>query len=638
MQIVFPYLILSILSYFLVYKIKISLAKSYLITSIMIIFFLILFGKFGLLNFSIITIQIISVVFFFYLISKKIFNKKILKQQFILLIIYFLLIWICKDLFYYKFDEFSEYGISTRLIFSENNLPVNIDYLSKGSHFKVNFVSYFHYFFLKNSTIKFDESISYIAHSFLIFILFFNILAFIKINVIKKIFILLIFYFTIYALGPGIDRLYVDTIVGLIISLILLHSFNEKKHKSDYFLIFLLVTILPLIKPNGIIIVIGITPIIIFQNFYKKKFIVLALIIASLLTNHLFTKFYFSDLNKIFTQKEDLNQIYELHESMAFNLNQLHQLKQFRDEAINLNSKFIYNFSSKQLNNLIKNGIYHSKTFLIYNRLFSKLNLDINLIQIPINIFIWFIIIIFITYFINKKKNTQMYWLSFLYIGFIVSYYLMLIFWGLKHNLITNDFEMKVSWERHIGSLLIGIILFLFVNFFKIFNNIKTIILFLFFTISLTVPNSLRPLMSYEITKKEQYWKSKIEQRKNLQVISNKIKSNINIYSNVLLAFDKRNDPYFETILKYELIEFNTFSIDGNIFLPSHTLFKFLNNRNNLLGNNRFYIIKDKEYELEEVKQKLNRLYTVLKIKQKLSLIKNFTNNDIEIYEVITDE
>ena len=46
-----------------------------------------------------------------------------------------------------------------------------------------------------------------------------------------------------------------------------------------------------------------------------------------------------------------------------------------------------------------------TQNFLIYNRLFSKLNLDINLIQIPINIFIWFIIIIYCILLIKKIPN-----------------------------------------------------------------------------------------------------------------------------------------------------------------------------------------------------------------------------------------
>ena len=189
---------------------------------------LIFFGKFGFLYLTNEFFKYLAIILFIYLIFKKEINAKYLKSFFIFFIIYLLLIFLCKDLFFYKYDEFSEYGITSKLIFIENNLPSNIDYLQKGSHHKINFISYFHYFFLKNSSKIFQEDIAYIAHSFLIITLILAVISFANLNNLKKI-LLGVFYFLIYTLGPGLDRLYVDSMLGLFIATTLLLCFKRKK-------------------------------------------------------------------------------------------------------------------------------------------------------------------------------------------------------------------------------------------------------------------------------------------------------------------------------------------------------------------------------------------------------------------------
>ena len=87
------------------------------------------------------------------------------------------------------------------------------------------------------------------------------ILTFIDINFYKKIIISLSIYFLIYSLGPGFDRLYVDSILGLLIGIIFLLTFKENLKKSDKILIFLILLIIPMIKPNGLLIVFGLLPI-----------------------------------------------------------------------------------------------------------------------------------------------------------------------------------------------------------------------------------------------------------------------------------------------------------------------------------------------------------------------------------------
>lgn len=631
MTILFPFFILSILSYFIGFKYKISSARAYLITSFSIILLLIFFGKFGYIDLFNELIRYFAISLLIYLIWKKKFDSEYIKNLIFFFIIYLFLIFVCKDLFYYKYDEFSEYGITTKLIFTENNLPSNIDYLQKGSHHKINFISYFHYFFLKNSSELFQESTTYLAHSFFIIIILFNILNYIKIQNIKKFFIFLLFYFLIYTLGPGFDRLYLDTIVGLIIALFLLTSFKKNKYKSDYLLIFLLTLILPIIKPNGILIVIGLSSLILIENVFKKKFTVIGIMLISLLSHHLVSEFYFSDLNI----KYKTNKVHDIHESSAFNLTQAYQINDFRKniKLYDLNAEFIYKFSNKQLDNLFKNGIYHSKTFLIFNKIFSKIDLNLQLVEIPVNIFVWLSIIILITFFINKKKNIKdLYLISTLYLGFVTSYYFILIFWGIKHNLITNDFDMNVSWERHLGSLVMGIIFFLFIKLFKIYKSFKIIFLFLFLSVCISLPNSLRLFMPNYVINNDIFWKNKIEERAKVNFISQEISSKIDDYSNLLLAFHKNDQPYFEQILNYELIKFNTMNIDARniVFFP-----KFYDPTTN---NNKFYLVKDNKYDLIKIKSKLNNIFNNVSDYKNVSLIKKYKIDHLEIYEIIVEK
>ena len=264
-----------------------------------------------------------------------------------------------------------------------------------------------------------------------------------------------------------------------------------------------------MIKPNGIIILIGLMPIIIIENIFRKKFIIFGIIVLSLISYNLVSNFYFSNLN--YYGKKNIIKKYEVHESSAFDLKQLNlQANLTRKQIANLDSKFIFKFSNKQIKNLLKNGIYHSETFLIFNKIISKTPFNFKLIQIPINLFIWFIIVILITFFIAiKKKNKNLYWISILYLGFICSYYLMLMLWSIKHNLINNDLELLVSWQRHLGSLLMGIIFFLIIKFFQIYSSLKIMITILILSISMSLPNSIRLFMPIEIIEKELFWEKK---------------------------------------------------------------------------------------------------------------------------------
>jgi len=644
MHILVPFLILTSFSMFLNISYKIKLERTFLITSILIIFILLIFGKFGLLNLANEFLKYSSIGFFLYLLINKKISLKHTQSFVILLLFYIILIWVCKDLFYYKYDEFSEYGITTKLIFSENNLPSNIQYLQKGSHHKINFISYFHYFFLKNTTEIFIESITYIAHSIIIFSLLAAILNFIDINYLKKILIGLTFYFLIYALGPGIDRLYVDSIVALCVSLLLLIYFNKQTINSDHFIFFLLVTALPMVKPNGLLIILGLLIIFILLSFYRKKFFLIGLTLIALLSSQLINKFYIWDINtyKFYTWNmntyksnikldETLDSFTKVHKTDTIGLNQVKTFNLFTifNDVENLNK-----FYKKQFVELNKKGIYHSKTFLFFNKIFKDIKINFKLIEIPLNIFNWLLIMLLITYFISKKNNTnQLYFLFFLYTGFIIAYYIFLLYWGGRNRLINDDYSIAISWQRHLGTLILGIILFLLVKFFQLYKSFKIIILLIFLSISVTLPNSIRMLLPTELINKNLFWKEKNNQRQYIKSISYEINKLFKDYTSLILAIDKDDEPYFNQILKYELIKLNIVDIQADNF--TIYLQKFIKNNPQ---EKKLFLITDGQYGLERIEKKIYSVISkhyndkpIIRISFKLKK----TISEIELYEII---
>ena len=646
MQLVIPFLIISIYSYLISYAYKISISKSYLKTSISIIFFFIFLGKFGLLNYANEIIKYVSFIILLYLFYKKNFNSSNLFEVFFLFILFLLLIWICKDLYYYKYDEFTEYGITSRLIFSENNLPSNIEYLQKGSHHKVNFISYFHYFFLKNSTDIFREDITFLSHSFLIIILLAVILSFINLNFIKKIIIGMTFYFIIYTLGPGFDRLYVDTIVGLFISVILLIYFNQKNTASDLVLLFLLTSAFPMIKPNALVIICGLVPIFFLYCVLQKKVISFSIIILAILFNLLFTKFYMHTFsNNVYATNKDVkDKIFKIDATQSFNLSNINQYNFYPFKKI-INNKKI--FTNTQFKELKQNGIYHAKTFLIFNKILDELNLKLKIIEIPLNIFYWFAIILLISYFVSKKdKETKLQWLIFLYLSFIISYFIFLTYWASKNNLINDDFTISLSWERHLGTIILGIILFLLIHYFKNYKTYVILISALIISINMTLPNSLRIFLPSEIINKNEFWKQKYHQRLEIKDLSTEIKKIVGNYSNLLFLVDNQDDPYFLPILKYELIKINTVDIQ------SDNKVQFFKNLS--LQSSKLFIITDfkKGKVIEKVFEEIEKVFEEIENQKKFSIKSNlfqalsnksdketilktiYSKNDLSIYEI----
>ena len=239
------------------------------------------------------------------------------------------------------------------------------------------------------------------------------ILTFIDINFYKKIIISLSIYFLIYSLGPGFDRLYVDSILGLLIGIIFLLTFKENLKKSDKILIFLILLIIPMIKPNGLLIVFGLLPIFFLYTIYKKNLIPILIIIFALFSNYILTKFYTANIDLTLIDKliypnsfKDKN--YNNDQTSTFTIKTFRQINNdfVGFDEINKNKE---EFIEVQVSELMNKGIYHSKTFLILSKLLKLTKLNYKIINFPINIFLWFLIILITTFLYQKIEKDLMF-------------------------------------------------------------------------------------------------------------------------------------------------------------------------------------------------------------------------------------
>ena len=184
---------------------------------------------------------------------------------------------------------------------------------------------------------------------------------------------------------------------------------------------------------------------------------------------------------------------------------------------------------------------------------------------------------------------------------------------------------MAISWERHLGTIILGIILFILIHYFKIYKKYIFLFSALFISINITLPNSIRVFMPIEMINKNQFWQQKYQQRIETKKLSKDIETNSKLddYSNLLFILDNKNDPYFSTILKYELIKINTIEID------SVNLIKFISSLS--FKSSKLNILTDKK-NLNKVKklfQSLNKIYD-----NKMTLINKYSINDLSIYEI----
>ena len=292
-------------------------------------------------------------------------------------------------------------------------------------------------------------------------------------------------------------------------------------------------------------------------------------------------------------------------------------------------SKFI----SVQLNDLYKNGIYHSKTFLILNKIFSKTKINFKLIEIPINLFVWLMVIFLITYLISKKQNNKKFYLiSFLYCGFILSYFIFLIIWALKNNLINEDFSLAISWQRHLGTLILGYIIFIFINSLKYFKNYYLLIGIFLISITISPANAIRIFLPSEILMQDKFWSSKYFQRLEINKLSNKIKNELNDYNHLLIDLHNSEDPYFLEILKYELIKINITSMniqkkttDELNYSPQFILNKFDFNKSKL------NILTSKLYDEDMIIKKIKKVNQTPIVINSKNLLNEFNYYEISL-------
>ena len=281
-------------------------------------------------------------------------------------------------------------------------------------------------------------------------------------------------------------------------------------------------------------------------------------------------------------------------------------------------------FVNVQLSELINKGIYHSKTFLILNKILQFTKSDYELINFPLNLFIWFLIILIITFFISKKiKRLDFYIFSILYIIFICFYFFTLIVWAEHNNLINENFTLEISWERHLGTLILGIIIFLIVNLFKLYKKNFIPILIFVFIFNIAPANSIKIFLPSKIVLKEKYWSDKYNQRLSIKNLSNEINQEIEDYANLIIYFKNIKDPYFVPILKYELINVNTIDINADNSIHFFDNFKF---------EKKLYVMTDIILNDKKTKNLFNT--NSLFLKSNLTFKKLKTIKDFNFYEI----
>ena len=620
----FPFIFLSIISLLISVNFKINLNKSYLISTLSIPFIILFIGNFVSLYWAIYIILIISLIFL--IINKnykKIFLIRLFKELFIYFIIYFLLIIYTKNFFLHKFDEFSEYGIISKLIFSEEELMNNIfNIFAKGSPHKINIMGYLNYFFLKTSFSEFKEQILYISQNTLNIIIIKNLLDFISGN-IKKIIFFLILFFLSFVLSTGFDKIYLDATAALLISLIITTQLQDKNN-SKYFVIFLSMIFLFCLKTSAAIIFIGISSIFIFYYLFEKNYKLIGFYLLLILSTFIIEKFYSYNFYLIKSNKNlYTDKAYILNLSYSLNYKKkINNIKNLNSD--NLFSQTNYLFLKKNFIDLTEKGIYHSNTFLIFNKIFQKLSINFKLIEIPLTLFFWILLLIILIKIINIENKFKLIFFINIYFLFIFCYWLIILYWSLTNNLVNEDFSIETSWQRHLGAIILGILLYLIIVLFqKNEIDLKHILIILIFLSVISKPNSIRNFFPKEFVMKDTFWSHRYEQRIEIKKISNFVNDNTEKYS-VVFFYPNNEDAYFSPILNYELIDKSLVNIDLqfwekyyndflirfpflNNFENFYILFNQSNNENilNLINSKNFKIIYKKDF---------NHQYSIYKI------------------------
>tara|TARA_B110000211_G_scaffold233801_1_gene301043 strand:- start:18976 stop:20895 length:1920 start_codon:yes stop_codon:yes gene_type:complete len=625
-----PFIILSIFSIFLSKNSSLTLINSFLISSITITFVIFFIGNFVSL------INGIYLIFFLTLIAAIILptkngSTKFLKEIILKLIpIYLIIILYSSNLFFYKYDEFSEYGIISKLIFFENEIANHIANIAyKGSPSKINIMAYYNYFFLKSGYSEFREQLIYVSQITFNVVIILNILEYV-VGVKKKIAFFFIIYFLCFALSPGLDKIYLETTAGLLTALIIINQTSEKENKR-YIIIFTSMIFLCFLKNSTQIIFYGLTLIFIIYAFFKKDYKTIIFYISVLLFSILVEFIYFKNLKyDQINYSESMKSVHKLNYSAKNRLTNI--------PIQNLTSIIFSNdFITTSFKQISKSAIYHTETFLIPNKILNKLNINFNLIQIPLNFFIWILMFLILTKLININKKKSLVFFLLLSIIFLISLFITSLIWGITHNLLNKDLTVEVSWERHLGVFILGIIIYLLTLFISKNNlSFSKLLILLTITICISTPNSLRPIFNKNFIVQDQFWSSKYAQREDIDNFAKKASKDLNKYSYLINTL-KDNDPYFHPILNYELIDINVYKlsideINQKTFFATHYLnFQKPKNIFILINNNNINILKNKINELNSNHSaNTNSQENILEIIS----YKEFQNEEYIIYKI----
>jgi hypothetical protein len=510
-------------------------------------------------------------LFLFIFFFKKKINKNIKEILFFIssiLIIHFF----SKDFYLYKYDEFSEYGIITKLIFYINTLPINDSSIwGKGTYEKINLLSSFYIFFLKNSFLDYQENTIIFSNIFYIITLVLYILSeFKNFSATKKIIAFFVIIIFTYMLNSGLDRIYPETILSLLLCIILIkiNILNNKFNKLDFFIILLSLFIIFCIKNNGIIVSSLIGFLFIINLFFIKKYKAIIGVFLTLLFCVIFLKLHTIPIKlSAINGNEEIN--YKILEK---------SIRSYNNTYATIPNAFIKNKDltyEKVLNSIwisSKNeSIYNLYSFSALNNFLSILKINFKVTNFGLNIFFWTFILLILHHLDKKSFMKGNYYYFSLIIFILIIYQAILAIWAWQNNLVNEDSSLLISWSRHLGIIINGFFSFYFLNILSNNSSKKVKFLlycFIIFIIIFIPARTFRGIMPQVVENKISFWENKYELRKNITNLAKKIK-NITGEDDFFLIVIENNllDPYFYPILKYDLIKTNVIIVNDNKLL-----------------------------------------------------------------------
>ena len=536
---------------------------------IMLYYYLIL--KFDIFVFGNYFFIFLIFLFLFIFFFKKKINKNIKEILFFIssiLIIHFF----SKDFYLYKYDEFSEYGIITKLIFYINTLPINDSSIwGKGTYEKINLLSSFYIFFLKNSFLDYQENTIIFSNIFYIITLVLYILSeFKNFSATKKIIAFFVIIIFTYMLNSGLDRIYPETILSLLLCIILIkiNILNNKFNKLDFFIILLSLFIIFCIKNNGIIVSSLIGFLFIINLFFIKKYKAIIGVFLTLLFCVIFLKLHTIPIKlSAINGNEEIN--YKILEK---------SIRSYNNTYATIPNAFIKNKDltyEKVLNSIwisSKNeSIYNLYSFSALNNFLSILKINFKVTNFGLNIFFWTFILLILHHLDKKSFMKGNYYYFSLIIFILIIYQAILAIWAWQNNLVNEDSSLLISWSRHLGIIINGFLSYYFLNILSnnSSNKLKFLLYcFIIFIIIFIPARTFRGIMPQVVENKIPFWENKYELRKNITNLAKKIK-NITGEDDFFLIVIENNllDPYFYPILKYDLIKTNVIIVNDNKLL-----------------------------------------------------------------------